>query len=50
MHRTKKGNQWYFGLKAHIGADRGSKLVHTFVVTTANVADITGPRAPVEWR
>lgn len=50
MHRTKKGNQWYFGLKTHIGADRDSKLVHTVVVTTANVADITGPRAPVEWR
>ena len=41
MHQTKKGNQWYFGLKAHIGADRDSKLVHTVVVTAANVADIT---------
>jgi len=41
MHQTKKGNQWYFGLKAHIGADRASKLVHTVVVTAANVADIT---------
>ena len=41
MHQTKKGNQWYFGMKAHIGADRDSKLVHTVVVTTANVADIT---------
>ena len=41
MHRTKKGNQWYFGMKAHIGADRDSKLVHTVVVTAANVADIT---------
>jgi IS5 family transposase len=40
MHQTKKGNQWYFGLKAHIGADRDSKLVHTVVVTAANVADI----------
>lgn len=41
MHQTKKGNQWYFGMKAHIGADRESKLVHTVVVTAANVADIT---------
>src|SRR5882762_882143 len=41
MHQTKKGHQWYFGMKAHIGADRDSKLVHTVVVTAANVADIT---------
>jgi IS5 family transposase len=41
MHQTKKGNQWYFGMKAHIGADRDSKLVHTVVVTAANVSDIT---------
>ena len=41
MHQTKKGNQWYFGLKAHIGTDRDSKLVHTVVATAANVADIT---------
>jgi IS5 family transposase len=41
MHQTKKGNQWYFGMKAHIGADRDSKLVHTVVVTAAHVADIT---------
>jgi IS5 family transposase len=41
MHQTRKGNQWYFGLKAHIGADRDSKLVHTVVVTAANVADLT---------
>jgi IS5 family transposase len=41
MHQTRKGNQWYFGLKAHIGADRDSKLVHTVVVTAANVADVT---------
>jgi transposase, IS5 family len=40
MHQTKKGNQWHFGMKAHIGADRDSKLVHTLVVTAANVADI----------
>jgi transposase, IS5 family len=41
MHQTRKGQQWYFGRKAHIGADRDSKLVHTVVVTAANVADIT---------
>ncbi len=41
MYQTQKGNQWYFGMKAHIGADRDSKLVHTVVVTAANVADVT---------
>jgi IS5 family transposase len=41
MHQVKKGNQWYFGMKAHIGADRDSKLVHTVVVSAANVADVT---------
>jgi len=40
MHQTRKGRQWYFGMKAHIGADRDSKLVHTVVVTAANVSDI----------
>ena len=41
MHQTRKGNQWYLGMKAHIGVDRDSQLVHTVVVTAANVADIT---------
>ena len=41
MHQTRKGNQWYFGMKAHLGADRDSKLVPTMVVTAANVADVT---------
>jgi IS5 family transposase len=41
MHQTRKGNQWYFGMKAHGGVDRDSKLVHTVVVTAANVPDIT---------
>jgi IS5 family transposase len=40
MHQTHKGNLWYFGMKAHIGADRDSKLAHTVVLTAANVADI----------
>lgn len=41
MSQTKKGNQWYFGMKAHIGVDLASGLVHTVVGTTAKVADIT---------
>lgn len=41
MHQTKKGNQYYFGAKAHIGADEESGLVHSVVVTAANVADVT---------
>jgi IS5 family transposase len=41
MHQTKKGNQWYFGLKAHIGVDRHSGLVHTVKSTAANEADVT---------
>lgn len=41
MHQTKKGNPWYFGMKAHIGADRDSKRVHPVVVPAANVADST---------
>ena len=41
MHQTRKGNQWHFGMKAHIGVDRDSGLVHTVVATAANVADIT---------
>jgi IS5 family transposase len=41
MHQAKKGNQWYFGLKAHIGVDKESGLVHTLVTTAANVSDIS---------
>jgi len=40
MSQTKKGNQYYFGAKAHIGVDMDSGLVHTVEVTTAKVADI----------
>ena len=40
MHQTKKGNQWYFGMKIHIGADVDSGAVHTVEVTAANEADI----------
>lgn len=39
MHQTKKGNQWYFGMKAHVGVDSQSKLIHSVVATAANVAD-----------
>lgn len=41
MHQTKKGNQWHFGMKAHIGADDESGLVHHVECTAANVADVT---------
>ena len=40
MHQTKKGNQWYFGAKMHVGADAGSGLIHTVKVTSANVHDL----------
>ena len=40
MHQTKKGNQWHFGMKAHIGADAESGLVHTVRGTAANVNDV----------
>jgi len=39
MHQTKKGNQWYFGIKAHLGVDSRTKLIHAVVATPANVAD-----------
>lgn len=39
MHQTKKGNQWYFGLKAHIGVDSKTKIVHAVTATPANVHD-----------
>lgn len=39
MHQTKKGNQWYFGMKAHIGTDSKTKLIHAVVATPANVHD-----------
>ena len=41
MHQTKKCNQWYFGMKAHIGVDRESGMVHTVEATAANQHDIT---------
>jgi IS5 family transposase len=40
MHQARKGNQWYFGMKAHIGVDADSGLVHTVTTTAANAADV----------
>ncbi len=39
MHSTRKGNQWYFGMKAHIGVDSRSKLIHSVAASAANVHD-----------
>jgi len=39
MRQTKKGNQWYFGMKAHIGVDSRTKLIHSVAATAANVHD-----------
>jgi IS5 family transposase len=47
MHQTKKGIQWHFGMKAHIGVDADSGLVHTVVGTAANVSDVTQASALV---
>lgn len=41
MHQTRKGNAWHFGMKAHIGVDADTGIVHTLVTTPANTADIT---------
>src|SRR6201982_137857 len=41
MHQTRKGNQWYFGMKPHLGVDSRSKLIHAVAATPANVADST---------
>lgn len=41
MHQAKKGNQWHFGMKAHIGVDAASGLTHTVIGTAANVSDVT---------
>ncbi len=39
MHQTRKGKQWYFGMKAHVGVDSKTKMIHSAVVTAAHVAD-----------
>ena len=41
MHQTKKGNQWYFRMKVHIGVDKDSGLIHSVETTAANVHDLT---------
>ena len=41
MHQTKEGNQWHFGVKAHIGVDTDFGLVHSVIGTAANVNDVT---------
>jgi IS5 family transposase len=45
MHHSKKGNDWDFGMKAHIGVDAASGLVHTVVGTAGNVSDVTQAHA-----
>src|SRR5271167_138937 len=40
MHQTKKGNQWYFGMKAHIGVDSKEVIVHSVCSTAASVSDV----------
>jgi len=47
MHQTQKGNNWHFGMKAHIGVDAESGLVHTVTTTPANDHDITQAHALV---
>ncbi len=50
MHQTKKGNQWHFGMKAHIGVDVASGVVHSLKGTAANAADITQMAAVLHGR
>ena len=45
MHQSKKGNDWHFGMKAHIGVDAASGLVHTVIGTAGNVSDVTQAHA-----
>ena len=44
MHQTKKGNQWHFGMKAHIGVDSETGIVHSMSATAANAHDVTEAR------
>src|SRR5712664_1400471 len=50
MHQTKKGNQWHFGMKAHVGVDVASGVVHTLTGTAANEADINQMAAVLHGR
>ena len=40
MHQTKTGNQWEFGMKVHVGLEKDSGLIHSIVVTAANLHDL----------
>ena len=50
MHSSKKGNQWHFGMKAHIGVDADSGLVHTVRGTAGHVADVTEGNSLLHWK
>ena len=50
MHPSKKGNQWHFGMKAHIGVDAASGLVHTVRGTAGHVADVTEANALLQGK
>ncbi len=50
MHQTRKGNQWYFGMKAHVGVDAQRGLVHHVVGSAANVSDISQTRSLLHGR
>ena len=50
MHQTKKGNQWHFGMKAHIGVDSETGIVHSLSTTAANVHDVTEAHGPAARR
>ena len=41
MHQSRKGNQWFFGMKCHIGVDKDSGLIHAMAATAGNVNDVT---------
>ena len=45
MCQTRKGKQWYFGMKAHIGVDESSGLAHNMETAPANVSGTNGPRS-----
>ena len=41
MHQSRKGNQWFFGMKCHVGVEKDSGLIHSMAVTVSNVSDVT---------
>ena len=50
MHSSKKANQWHFGMKAHIGVDADSGLVHSVRGTAGHVTDVTEGSSHAAWR